>query len=97
MAPTPHAEFPEGSRQAAIRCANDRIAASAENFRFDESAAVPFLCECDDPECAEFVPLPLPAYRHARRRADAFTVPGHRIEAARLVDVTPARNLFRLL
>lgn len=90
------ADYPERSRQDATRLANDRIALSAESHRFDRDAAVPFMCECDDALCTEFVPLTQPEYGTARRRADVFTVPGHTVAGARLVQVTREYALFRL-
>jgi hypothetical protein len=50
--------------------ANEEIRARAEQYEFDE--AVPFLCECSKVDCTETIRLPLPTYREARARGDAF-------------------------
>ena len=38
---------------------------------------MPFLCECGDPACGEFVRLTLPEYAEARRLAAPLVSPGH--------------------
>lgn len=38
---------------------------------------MPFLCECGDPACVEFVRLTLPDYADARRAARPLVAPGH--------------------
>ena len=62
---------------ATFRRANERISAAAETFGVD--MAVPFVCECADPECSEIVRLKLEEYEDIR--ADSrqfFHIPGHR-------------------
>jgi hypothetical protein len=50
--------------------ANEQIRDRAERLEFDD--AVPFLCECSNVNCVETMQLPLPTYRDARGRGDAF-------------------------
>jgi hypothetical protein len=58
----------------AVRQANERIAEKAIRLRF--VARVPFICECDDPDCVEFIPLHPRDY--AERSARSYVVlPGH--------------------
>ena len=60
---------------AAARDANDRIAAKAQRLRF--GARVPFLCECGDAGCRDFVLL-LPQDFAGRRAGGAsVTLAGH--------------------
>src|SRR6476619_4266715 len=53
------------------RTANDHLAETAARLRF--VARVPFLCECDDPGCCEFVLLSVEDYHLAK--AQAITAP----------------------
>jgi hypothetical protein len=65
---------PEGpSRSQRARASNERIARAAIRLHF--LSPVPFLCECDDHDCAELVLLLLDDYERARPRA--ITAPGH--------------------
>src|SRR6476469_8178397 len=55
------------------RTANDHLAKTAARLRF--VSRVPFLCECDDPGCSEFVLLSVEDYYLAT--AQPITAPGH--------------------
>jgi hypothetical protein len=76
----PLRQFPpdgDGSLAEAAREANDRIVEKARRLRF--TARVPFVCECGDPECRDFVLLR--ADELERARADgpgAVMLPEHR-------------------
>ena len=59
----------------AARRANDRIAAKASRLRF--RARIPFVCECADPDCREFVLLDLGDFDVARRDGTPVTLPEH--------------------
>lgn len=50
------------SRHERVRLQNARIAVGARRHHFDERIGVPFLCECDDEECREFVIVRLPEF-----------------------------------
>ncbi|HVU76882.1 MAG TPA: hypothetical protein VHC67_04820 [Gaiellaceae bacterium] len=52
-----------------VRIQNARIAASARTHHFDSHSPVPFVCECEDADCREFVTLTLPEYDGYRAHA----------------------------
>jgi hypothetical protein len=55
---------------------NERIAEKALAARID--SRVPFVCECADPDCVEFVLLDPREYKPTRERAGGYlTVAGH--------------------
>jgi hypothetical protein len=63
------------SRGPRVRQSNDGIARRARQLHF--VARVPFLCECDDHYCREFVPLFLDEYERARREGLPIKAPKH--------------------
>jgi hypothetical protein len=63
----------------AAREANVRIAEKAQRLRF--VARVPFVCECSDPDCREFVLLLPHEYQDARGHG-YVTRPGHEVADA---------------
>ena len=64
---------------ATFRTANEEIRRSAETHRAMESQ-VPFLCECPNPECTEFVRLSLGEYKEIRSHPRRFlNAPGHEL------------------
>ncbi len=67
------------------RSGNDRIARGAARHRFDRTARVPFLCECDDWGCAELIRLTLPQYEVARAAGEFIAVAGHAVAGAEVV------------
>lgn len=62
-------------REDQARESNDRIARSARRMHF--VARVPFLCECEHPQCRELVQLSLEEYQQVRRERVPLTAPGH--------------------
>jgi hypothetical protein len=54
-------------RREQIRLQNMRIAVAARRHHFDNRVGVPFLCECDDDCCREFVVATLPDFERMRR------------------------------
>ena len=56
--------------EVTFRNANDEICRSAD--RLGISALIPFICECDDPECRELVQLSLEEYGDVRRDPRRF-------------------------
>jgi hypothetical protein len=54
-----------------------RIAAAARRFRFGDKDAVPFLCECADPECQQFVPLRIHGYDALLETGEWLLAAGH--------------------
>jgi hypothetical protein len=76
-----------------VRYQNDHLASAARSHRFDEAARVPFLCECDDPACNEFVHLTLPEFA-ALRTVVYFTAPGHSVESGDRTGATDTYDLY---
>jgi hypothetical protein len=64
-------------RSELVRLQNARIAAAARAHHFGSHSPVPFVCECDDGECHEFVTLTLPEYEAHRERRASLLAPGH--------------------
>jgi hypothetical protein len=65
------------SRTRLARESNDRVAQAAYQLRF--VSRVPFLCECDDPSCDEFVLLELDEYQRARSESgQSIVARGHK-------------------
>jgi hypothetical protein len=64
-------------RSEVVRLQNARIAAAARTHHFGSRSPVPFVCECDDSECREFVTATLPEYEARRERGESLLAPGH--------------------
>jgi hypothetical protein len=76
---------------ATFRQANERINAAAGAYDMD--TAVPFLCECADPNCLEIVRLELDQYEEIRADSRHFlNVPGHERAAQGAAVVVAERN-----
>ena len=71
-------------RHDEIRRQNDRIAAGARVHHFEDSR-VPFLCECDNGACREFISLHLPSFDAVREMRLFLVLPGHRLATGRCV------------
>jgi hypothetical protein len=57
---------------------NERRAEIEAQGALDDEELIPFVCECDDPECAKPVSISLVAYERAVAPVDRFVVrPGH--------------------
>jgi hypothetical protein len=78
-----------------IRRGNIRVAERARSLRFDDSTPVPFLCECDDELCQEFVLLTLAAYERAVRERLFAVAPAHSIDGGRPHERGEAWDLVR--
>jgi hypothetical protein len=76
------------SRSQQARASNERIARSAVRLHF--LSRVPFLCECNDQDCAELVLLFVNDYEHARPKA--ITAPGHDAVEARRATARAAQR-----
>jgi hypothetical protein len=77
---------------ALFRDANEGIEASAVELDWDDEDRIPFICECADRECQNFVRLTLPEYEQIRARPRTFlNAPGHQV-AARGAAVVVAEN-----
>jgi hypothetical protein len=77
---------------AVYREANERIERAAQEY--EVAGAIPFICECADPECRAIVRLTLPEYEEIRAHpTQFFNLPGHDQPSAdhhRIVKTTPA-------
>ena len=63
--------------RVAFRRGNDLIAHAARRAEIDGD--VDFICECDDPDCLERVPLSLAAHERIREEGQAIALPGHAV------------------
>lgn len=70
-------------RSEVVSLQNARIAAAARAHHFDDRSPVPFVCECDDADCREFVTLTLPEYGVHRGRGLFLVAPGHAVPRAK--------------
>jgi hypothetical protein len=69
-------------RSELVRSQNARIAAAAHVHRFGTQSRVPFVCECDDHDCREFVPVTLPEYSLRCEEGTPLLAPGHSAASA---------------
>jgi hypothetical protein len=83
-------------RHQRIRIQNVRIAASAQRHHFDGATGIPFLCECDDELCHEFVVLPLRTFERALRDRDVLVADGHDVDGAEHAAAAVGYTLLRL-
>jgi hypothetical protein len=80
--------------EQAFKDHNERRAAIEEEGGVPEDEPVPFACECDDPDCARAVALPLGDYEAIASAPDQFVVaPGHEDTAVEEVVRTHDRYL----
>lgn len=79
-------------RRLRIRGHNELLALAARSHRFEDDVPVPFLCECDEDECQECVPLTLPEFLEWRETL-TFTASGHAVAGAIAVSHTDAYTL----
>jgi hypothetical protein len=69
---------------AIFREANERIRAAAEEHEM--AHAIPFLCECPEPECTELVQLSMDEYQAVRSQPARFLqIPEHQSDGDRIV------------
>jgi hypothetical protein len=74
--------------QATFRSVNKGIAEKAEEVEVRESP-LPFLCECDDRACRQFLSLTLVEYQDVRADPKQFMInPGHENGDERVLRVT---------
>jgi hypothetical protein len=70
-----------------FREANEKI--SRKGGELDLSGRIPFLCECEELDCTEILPLERNEYERVRSRARQFLLsPGHETRDARTVETT---------
>ena len=67
------------TNQDVFRRANERLLAAVDD-RIDDARAIPFLCECIDPECRSTIQLSIEQFRDLRESDTRFAiVTGHPI------------------
>lgn len=67
-------------RHERLHLQNVRISVGARRHHFDARVGIPFLCECDDEQCHEFVVLPLGEFdKHAKSRL-VLVATGHTVD-----------------
>jgi hypothetical protein len=64
-------------RHERIRLQNVRISVGARRHHFDARIGIPFLCECDDEDCHEFVIVRLPVFERLSKSRLVIVAPGH--------------------
>jgi hypothetical protein len=69
-------------RHQRIHLQNVRIAVCARRHHFDARIGVPFLCECDDEDCHEFVVVRLRDFDKIGRQHLTLVAAGHSIAGA---------------
>jgi len=76
------------TNQDVFRRANERLLAAVGD-RIDDARAIPFLCECIDPECRSTVQLSIEQFRDLRESDTRFAiVTGHAsVQRERIVQI----------
>jgi hypothetical protein len=83
-------------RHARVRVQNVRISVGARRHHFDERVSVPFLCECDNEFCHEFVLISLPVFDGFIRQDLVLAALGHPVELGTLDAGTDVYALYRI-
>jgi hypothetical protein len=87
----------EGSkRHERIHLQNIRISAGARRHHFDEKIGIPFLCECDEEQCHEFVVVPLRRFEGALRDRLTVIAAGHAVAGSVQVSSGDGFQLVRI-
>jgi hypothetical protein len=84
-------------RRGLARRENEAVFAATEEPQVDAHTRFPFLCECADPHCREYMKLTLNDYRAARRIADFVIAPSHSQPADRVFDTRRRKGLRRFI
>ena len=84
------------SRHERIHLQNVRISVGARRHHFDERIGVPFLCECDDENCHEFVIVRLPEFDRVSRSRFVLVATGHTIAHGILAGGGDGYELYRV-
>lgn len=67
------------ARHERIHLQNVRISVGARRHHFDSRIGIPFLCECDDEDCHEFVIVPLGEFERASKDHLVHVAIGHAV------------------
>jgi hypothetical protein len=83
----PRSEEQAARNEVTFREANEKISAKGEDLNF--VGKIPFLCECEEPNCTEVVRLEYAEYERARTNPRYFLLsPGHETRGAQPVETT---------
>ena len=81
-------------RHQRIHLQNVRISVGARRHHFDERIGIPFLCECDDEHCHEFVIVPLARFDTASMQELVLVALRHHVDGER-VETGNGYELYR--
>ncbi|HEV2591020.1 MAG TPA: hypothetical protein VGU02_03915 [Gaiellaceae bacterium] len=82
-------------RHQRIHLQNVRIAVGARRHHFDERIGVPFLCECDDDDCHEFVIVRLPEFDTASKNHYVMVAIAHPVAGGQRAGGDDGYELYR--
>lgn len=82
-------------RHQRIHLQNVRISVGARRHHFDDRIGVPFLCECDNEDCHEFVIVPLSAFDKVSKQRFVLVAPGHPVDGGEYVGNGNGYELYR--
>jgi hypothetical protein len=83
-------------RHERVRLQNVRICVGARRHHFSETIGIPFLCECDDELCHEFVVVTLRAFERVLRDRLVLVAHQHELEAGVWADTEAEYALYRV-
>jgi hypothetical protein len=82
-------------RHERIHLQNVRISVGARRHHFDSRIGIPFLCECDDEDCHEFVIVPLGDFERASKKHLVLVTIGHTVAGGTHVGDGGGYDLYR--
>jgi hypothetical protein len=83
-------------RHERIRLQNMRISVGARRHHFAETIGIPFLCECDNELCHEFVVVSLHAFDRVLRDHLVLVAHRHEVEDAVWADAEEEYVLYQV-
>lgn len=83
-------------RHERVRLQNVRISVGARRHHFDARIGIPFLCECDDEDCHEFVIVRLPEFERHTRDHLILIASGHALARSARVGRGEGFELYKL-
>ena len=69
-------------RRDDVKSRNELLTERARRHRFYSETRLPLICECDNPNCAEFVRITADEYQATRSDGYYVVHPGHRLAGA---------------
>lgn len=83
-------------RHRRIHLQNLRISVGARRHHFDERIGIPFLCECDNEHCREFVVVTLPAFDRVLKEQLVLLASGHAVEGGTHVEGGDGYEIYQV-